>query len=350
MFLRCSVCKDQIDTDVGVCPGCGLVLGEAQSDEKEMLPDIEVELEAEVTEVGEYVDSTTPEPVEGQGAPFTGGMSVVDMLARGLAITGVTDAGKVMARTVPLLNAQFDAMSSDCTPFEAYLLSLVDGMTPISDIMEVSGLKLFDAVTAFASLTDKGAISLEERPEEAPVERSQETTDPGEHEHKAALGKLDLKRSAVRRQQPELSSNDPDDLLDQAQQALKDGAMDRAREYARLALVHAPMSERAQAFVGKLNDPAHAVVRAKVMLGQAIRAYKAEDYAAAVRLLQATLEEHEPLASAHHRLALSIVKCAGDLELAERHCARAVELADDNDRYQRNLQRIQKRRAMKEAS
>ncbi|MFH1812119.1 MAG: hypothetical protein ABIJ09_25505 [Pseudomonadota bacterium] len=335
MFLRCSRCGGQIDAEAGLCSTCGLRLGDEPSPVHDS-PEIDVDSGLTDSE------AWTSSEADSSFADSDSAVVAMDSMQRALELTGVTDAGRHMAHVIPSLRPGIDLAQAGLTPFEGYLLSLVDGQTSVHDIMEMSGLTLFEAVTAMSSLHEKGILDIDER---APVQ----TVAPSSMlapvaDDSAALSRLALKKAAAAPSRVAAVEGDPDVLLEQAEDAVAAADLDRARELVRLALVHAPNSERALAWQVTLKDPTHAAERAKVLHGLAVRAYQQGDHATAVRLLEAALDEHEPLAAVHHRLGLALLRAHFDLEKAETHLRRALSLDPDNEKYQRNLERVRRHR------
>jgi len=351
MRLLCSTCGGDVDAEVGVCQSCGAKLGiapaaaaaadAAADDEDDLDFDIDIDCEvsqADIDNVWAANGTTVDEPASAsQEAQAT----AVRDVGRALVLTGVSDAQGVMGQVVPTQIPEFDPTRTDLTPFEGYLLSLVDGVTPIEDIMALSGLTLFETVMALTSLHDKGAVEMKPIGQPAPAISVHPT--PAE-KSRSALGRLELKQKRVQRGRLEAGDLDPDELVNRADAAFKLGQLESAREYARLALVQAPNSERAKVLMTVLHEPEHAEGRSKIMLGHGMRAFKGKDYSGAIQLLRAALDEYEPQASAHHQLAIALVRSDGDLAEAERHCRRAIELSPGSGVYERNLQRIVHRR------
>ncbi|MBN2360818.1 MAG: hypothetical protein JXR83_15290 [Deltaproteobacteria bacterium] len=351
MLLRCTKCGGEVDTEVGVCRSCGTALGSAPTAVVPRPPsvpdsDLDFDIDCEV-DPAEIEEVWAPARTTVDDAPDFDADSqatAVRNIERALELTGVSDAQGVMGQVIPTQIAEFDPGQTSLTPFEAYLLSLVDGTTPIDDIMTLSGLTLFETVMALTSLHDKGAVSMKPIGQPPSTAGPAATEEPAAPTAKAALGRLELRRSRVHRAAPDPGDLDPDLLVVKADAALKQGQFESAREYARLALVQAPNSERAKVMMTVLHEPTHAEGRSKILLGHGMRAFKGKDYAAAIQLLNGAIDEYEPLAPAHHQLAIALVRSDGDLVEAERHCRRAIELAPDNDVYERNLRRIVRRR------
>lgn len=354
MHLRCTRCGGDVDAEVGLCRSCGATLGgtpapagipaaatarASGADGDDLDFDIDCEADpAEVDNVWAPARTAIDDPVdEAEQAQAT----AVRDVGRALVLTGVSDAQGVMGQVVPTPIPEFDPASKTLTPFEGYLLSLVDGITPIDDIMALSGLTLFETVMALTSLHDKGAVLMKPIGLPEPAIAVQQTA---AEKSRSALGRLELKRKRVQRERSEAGNLDPDELVDKADDSFKLGQLESAREYARLALVQAPNSERAKVLMTVLHEPEHAEGRSKIMYGHGVRAFKGKDYAGSIQLLRAALDEYEALASAHHQLAIALVRSDGDLAEAERHCRRAIELAPGGGVYERNLQRIVRRR------
>jgi tetratricopeptide (TPR) repeat protein len=343
MRLRCTNCGGEVEAEVGVCRACGATLGAsagaAETDADDGL-DFDIDCEVDQAEI-DTVWSTARTAIEGETAAETASQeTAVRDIERALVLTGVSDAKGVMGQVIPTPILEFDPVKNSLTPFEGYLLSLVDGTTPIDDIMVLSGLTLFETVMALTSLHDKGAVLMKPIGPASPTAKPSIATTPP----RAALGRLELKRARVRREAKDPGELDPDLLVVKSDAALKQGQFEQAREYARLALVQAPNSERAKVLMTVLHEPSHAEGRSKILLGHGLRAFKGKDYAAAIQLLRGALEEYEALAPAHHQLAIALVRSDGDLAEAEQHCRRAIDLAPGNGVYERNLQRIVRRR------
>lgn len=337
-----------------MCANCGLVMGTVRVERSD--PELDFEIDIDVEE--DHSDTVWAEPEaivtdpDGKTDPET--LEELKSVERALSLTGMTDARGLMKEGVPVLDPDFDPSEVRLTPFEIHMLQLVDDRSSVSELVASSRLTLYEAVMALTSLHDKGAIALKRRDQldvdatmpDAEPPRARDTREL-RREH-AALGRLSLRRRVIG-SGPSVATQDPDVLLEQAQAAMKAGNLEMAREYTRLAIVQVPNSDLAQQLKRALHDERHAVTRAKIMLGHGIRAYWADDFENAVKLLSGALQEYEPLPIAHHRLALATIKVGGDLAAAETHCRRATELAPDNEIYQRNLQRIQKRRQQRDA-
>ncbi len=321
-----------MDAEHGVCASCGLRLGQGEGPELAVSPP--------PSELEDGDGSSWADPFEPPGSASPVDAAALDRMQRALELTGVTEVGRSMAKVLPVQCEGVDLQAAQLTPFEGYLLSLVDGTTSVHDIMAMSGLSLFEAVTAFSSLNDKGVITIEE-------DASLVSVPPPvpEPEGPAALGKLALRQRAVAVKKPRVVESDPDILVEQAEQAVQEGALPRAGELVRLALVYAPNSERALALKQQLHDPQHARTRAKVLHGLAMRSYEAGQFASAVQLLEASLEEDAGSATVHHRMGLALARAGGGLDRAVRFIERAVELAPDSDKYRRNLERVRAQRS-----
>lgn len=335
MLLRCSICSSLIDSDVGACPSCGLVLGTSDVTRVE-------DLESDVVVLDEMWSDREPSGRE----PSHPGFGVFETkeaasITRALDLTGVTGGHRTMGAVVPVRRPEFDVKAARCTPFELYLLSLVDGTTPLSEITAASGLTLIDTVTALTSLHDKGALAFETpgRGTPAPDPAHQPAAVPAAGKG-SALGRVALRRGGVAG--PARDAADPDFHLGGAERAFNDGDLDLAREHTRLALMAAPNSERGRKLAKALSDPTHAEARAKLLLAHAIHLYQESLHAAAIQLLQGALQEFEGLAPIHHLLSVALIRSQGDLDQAEYHCRRAVALDPVTDVYKRNLIRIRR--------
>jgi len=349
MKLRCTNCGELFEAELGICNACGLVLGAVRVERAvaELEFDIDIDVEEDDTESSWTEPAAVITDPNGQVDPEA--VQELENVGRALSLTGMSDANGLVKEGVPVLDHDFDASSVRMTPFEVHMLKTVDGRSTISELVAASRLTLYEAVMAITSLYDKGAITIQRGPVAAgdltmpDAERPSSRDSALELREQNALGRLALRRRATAGSTPSLSAEDPDVLLEKAQAALQAGKLELAREYTQLAIVQVPNSDRAKQLKKALHDERHAVTRAKIMLGHGIRAYWAEDFDGAIRLLSGALQEYEPLPIAHHRLALATIKVGGDLDLAESHCLRATELAPDNEIYRRNLQRIHKR-------
>lgn len=323
MKLRCSKCRQAwIDTNVGRCDACGLVLGEAadivvpsslgalDSDSAE-----EVELDAEMDA------ATTPAPV---------------------SITGITGASSLRHHGVPERIPQQGVADVQLTPFEGYLLSLVDGATFVDDVIAASGLQLHEAAIALQNLKLKGLIRFRDSVDQDAARRAVDGGLRPEEPPSAAaaapsLGRVGLKKLAMGTVAP---VENPAEQLHIAREEAARGNFVQAREHARLAAMIAPDNTDATFLLEQLESPAHAKTRAKHLHNLGSACQKANDNMGAVEFFRRALQEWEPSAVIHHKLAVSLALAGFPLTEAEQHLSRACMLAPTNQTYLTHLSQL----------
>ena len=274
-------------------------------------------------------------------------------LQRALDLTGVSDVGRGLGRVFAHRVPNVVITNKNLSPFEAFIYSIIEGQQAVLEIMEASGLTLYEAVTALSALYEQGVIIVEEIPLDEHLEQALHVSEEAKIDHASSradntasaagpvsLGRLGLQKKMQRVKKKPWVETDPDILFSMADQAFGLGEINRARDLVRQALVHAPNSERAKQLRERLQAPDQAFERAKILHGLGVQAYKDKDYNLSVRLIQASVEEYDLNPSAHHRLGLALVHQQNSYEAAEQHLRRALEMDPENPKYQRNLDRL----------
>ncbi|MBI5494995.1 MAG: tetratricopeptide repeat protein [Deltaproteobacteria bacterium] len=325
MKLRCSRCrKSWIDTAEGTCASCGLQLGA-----EDVLPvaegfETDVDLEEELNAELGRADAVPP-PLAGDGAGETW---------QPPTITGVTGAGSLRHHGIPeKIPGVVLTPGMSLTPFEGYLLSLIDGATFVDDVIAASGLALHEAAIALQNLKEKGLIHFRREEERAPAPVPLEPV---------KVAKMSLRKVA---REEFIAAEDPTAELEKARTARDAGDLARAREYARLAWMLSPDHPDTHALMEQLESPRFAKQRARTLHDLGARSHSGGDYPAAVNLYRGALSEFEPSAVIHHKLAMVLVLASGAYDDAEQHLLRAMQLQPNNHVYQANLQRLREMKA-----
>lgn len=180
-------------------------------------------------------------------------------------------------KLVPAVVGEIDPVKHALTSFEAYLVSMVDGVSDVETLGQVVGMQTVEVLTMLRSLEDRGVVTLAAAAAPAPPPPQ-----------KAVLGRMSTTKMPAFR----------------VKQAAKKPKYD------------VPPLEQAIALEYKGDLPA------------------------AIKVLQDALEFADEPAPLYNRLALMVVKQSKDFKKAESLLRKAVELAPKRDLYQRNLAKV----------
>lgn len=232
------------------------------------------------------------------------------------------------------------------TPFEGLVYSLVDGQVSASDVVAASGLSPGDAVNALERLTGLGLVTL--RADGAATASPQPVDDGtfGAQRTEAAprfgktisgsgLAQVPLKKMTAAEAAQQMPA-----LLRAVREAWAEGDIKDARARLKQALQRDPEHAEALALHDLFNAPHMAQQRARALVDIGIKAERRRAMADAVMLYDRALEEFEPSAVLHHRVALCMLHAGLPPREAVPHALRAVELVPDNPRYKELLDRL----------
>ena len=206
------------------------------------------------------------------------------------------------------------------SPFEAYLLSLMDGVSSVDDVVAASGLSLVNAALALERLVELGlvAFSLDTaaRPPEPPPPSLPANRPAPVVEVDLAGALADVRHCAAARQY-----------------AL-------ARQRLATILVSVPGNPEALVLQAQLSDPAQARARAEALVALAETAERDSRVPDAMRILQEAVAECPHLAGARFSLAVLTLRSSGASVEVLEHLRLAHELAPDNSIYSTMYQRV----------
>jgi hypothetical protein len=86
--------------------------------------------------------------------------AMIELLRAGLFTRYRAELGD-MSQVPRLVGDSGEVQSRNLPPSAGFLLSMVDGMTPISDLISVSGMDRFEAVRAICQMHDAGILEWE---------------------------------------------------------------------------------------------------------------------------------------------------------------------------------------------
>jgi len=241
MKLRCSKCRQAwIDVSIGRCDACGLVLGDSA--------DIVVP-----SALG-TMDAHAAEDVE-----LDAEMDAAGALPPSPSITGITGASSLRHHGVPERIPNANPADAALTPFEGYLISLIDGATFVDDIIAASGLALHEAAIALQNLKLKGLIRFRQSADQDAARRmdggslrAPEPLSMPPLPTSQNLGRVTLQRMPPGAPQP---LEDPSEQLRLARDEAGRGNFVQAREHARLAAMIAPDNQEAAVLLDQLESP-----------------------------------------------------------------------------------------------
>ncbi len=360
ILQRCLSCGLELPQGLALCPVCGAQVEQRSAMQTaQRQPAVFDLLESgEIGFEGPSDNSSIWSDEEQTGRTRAREIRAIARLQQALELTGVSEVGRGLARVFARRVENVDITQKKISPFEAFIYSLIEGQQTVPEIMESSGLTLYEAVTALNALYEQGIIIVEEIPVSTQVKALLDDSSLPDRKDLAqgqtrrrvdgrdelvSIGRVSLRQKVAKSEKSQKKpwvETGPDILFSLAEQAFTHGEVNRARDLVRQALVQAPNSERAQLLRERLQAPDQALERAKVLHGLGVRAYKDKDFNLAVRLIQASIEEYELNPSAHHRLGLALVHQRAPLKRAEKHLRRALDLDPGNPKYQRNLDRL----------
>jgi hypothetical protein len=219
-----------------------------------------------------------------------------------------------------------DIARLNLTPFEGYLLSMVDGHTSTDDLVAASGLGKVDAAAALTRMVELGALVLRS----VPVARAGATGN-------TAVAHVALKRISA----PGFNTLDVEGTLARVRQARAAGDLAGARELLKAAQRMAPDHDDIPPLREELEGPHHAKERARELVRLGVKAERTGSMASAVTFYQRALMEFEPSAVLHHRTALCMLHAGLAPTQALPHARRASELAPADVRYTQLFARLQ---------
>lgn len=315
MRLRCSRCrKAWIESQEGRCAQCSQVLGTREefpaAAAAAMVLDARDDLNSDFSEPPTEPNVEPPVPWVPEGLTM---------------LTGKTAA---QHHGIPE-RMSGGPLPAGLTPFESYLLSLVDGSTNVDTLVAASGLAVREGAQALQNLKDKGLVRFRDGdapPQSWPVAGA------------GAPSSNPFAPPAAGTPPPR--TQDAHHHLQLAVSARDRGELGRAREHAHLAWLISPTSARAAQLMEELEDAKHCKQRARLLHDLGNAAHHAGEYAGAAAHYRAALDEFEPTAVIHHKLAMVLVLGGVSLEEAEQHLLRATQLQPRNDVYKANLERV----------
>ncbi len=222
--------------------------------------------------------------------------------------------------TVPRLIGGLDLALSPMHPFEAYVISLIDGTYAVPTIARAAKLSLVEAQALFTSLKQRGVIELQrkEEPPPRPVRKAPPSPPP---EPLSRVQPPPAPAPAPRLPQvsaPRFPSPPPP--APAPAPAKPPGAPKRA-----------PPPEPA--------SPPEAL-RSESVLERAVAFERSGDTERAIQMLERAISQVREPAPLYNRLALILINQRRDFRRAEALLTKATELAPDNKVYQQNLFKV----------
>ncbi len=210
--------------------------------------------------------------------------------------------------TVPRLLAGLDLALRPMHPFEAYVLSLIDGTYAVPTIARAAKLSLVEAQALFTSLRERGVIELQrkEEPPARPVRKAAPSPPP-----EPAPRKEPAPAPAPAPRLPQVSAP-----------SFAKPPMPSRRP---------PPSEAA----GPTEPP-----RSDSVLERAVAFERSGDIERAIQMLERAIAQVKEPAPLYNRLALILINQRRDFRRAEALLTKATELAPDNKVYQQNLFKV----------
>lgn len=263
---------------------------------------------------------------------------------RPLSLTQVTGMNALGFHGVPERAAGVDLSRHKLTPFEGYMLSLVDGATYADDVVAASGLSAIDAATAFMRLKELGILRFRNDHDSSAAHRGADgMLKEREPDSVAATVDAQVAQVGLTRimESPVVATKEDHQVhLSSAEAAQARGDFREARSQALMAWVIAPDDPRVLKLREQLESPLHAASRAAVVEKLARDAERRLDPATAAKWYRHTLQEVEAAPDIHHRLALCILQAGLGADDAERHLMRTLELRADHAGALRLLERL----------
>lgn len=220
------------------------------------------------------------------------------------SLTDVTGISELGFHGVPIKTG---LLPRGLSPFEAFLLSLMDTCTPVDDVVAASGLSINDAALSLERLKGLQVITFTHMPPPRSARVTGQST-------------------------PSPADSTPAGALCAKVQALLDaGDLDGAR--ALLPSMNPDGEEKVLALAELLHCPQRAADRARLLVALAHEAEQSRQVPQAMTHLHNALRETDALPDAHFNLATLMLRTQGSSAQTERHLARAVELEPDNPLY-----------------
>src|SRR5579871_3311451 len=217
---------------------------------------------------------------------------------------------------VPKLLAGMDVALQPLHPFEAYIVSLLDGAHSVHELAQLASLRDIEVGAVLRSLLDRGVIAVPEPPLAVtqPLEDAPAPTDPAQiavPPPPPTAQPLPRARAAAPPPPPPRPAPAPPPPLPRA-------------------ALHVPSSGSA------LNASRHALNP----LQRAVELERRGDVEAAIKVLERGIAGTRAPAPLYNRLALILINQRQDLREAEKLLRKATRLEPNNDVYEKNLIKV----------
>jgi len=203
--------------------------------------------------------------------------------------------------TVPRLIAGLDLALRPMHPFEAYVISLIDGTYAVPTIARAAKLSLVEAQALFTSLRQRGVIELQrkEEPPERPVRKAPPPSPPPKPVSRVRPPPAPAARRTPAKPTPLPKRAPPPEPASPPEPSRSDSALERAVAFERSG-----------------------------------------DTERAIQVLERAIAQVKEPAPLYNRLALILINQRRDFRRAEELLTKATELAPDNKVYQQNLFKV----------
>lgn len=227
-------------------------------------------------------------------------------------------------------------MPGGLSPFEAYLLSLMDGVSPVDDVVAASGLSVLDAALALHRLKELELVHFSEDPRAVPPEPP-----PPPSTTSVQVGVMTVKSLTAPMKVPASVEMDVTDMFVAAQTAARAGDFASARRQLEMLLVFAPDHPEALTLQAAVAAPDNAPLRSARLLELAAEAERANHPRDAVIYYERALGECAQPASVSYNLALLLLRTTGASAKVVEYLRNATQLDPGNALYAAMLQRVE---------
>ncbi len=249
-------------------------------------------------------------------------------------LTPVTGVDAERFHGVPFRVEDVDITRMQLSPFEGFLLSLIDGLTNVDDVVAASGLSIPDAARALFRLKGVGVIRFQEDHLRA-VGPAPLAGNPAPVALTPAPFVLPVDPPAV-----PLPGEDVPTRVRAAQDAVHAGDYETARWAVRQVLDEDPNHEAALALDALLGPAERAPERAATLARLAEDAERDNRVQDAITLYRRSLEEHDGAAQSHFNLGVMQLRNTGASPDVLHSLQRACELDPDNMIFRTMLERV----------
>jgi type IV pilus assembly protein PilB len=330
---RCPSCYQKVGPEDFLCPRCELIL---QADVEEITAPTEVSVVRRMLERPQARVSSAspppPPPLPKSSPEESIGRTKMMVLPPGL-------------EEIPRVVAGLRLACMDLTPFEAWVVSGIDGISSGKALENIFGLASMELRVVLQTLRDKGVISIEPAP--APPRREASAPPPPSRPASDPARSTEVPRS-----RPAVQPTPPVALKPLEPETDPRVAVANALPKNRKVLDALKQVKRTEAPTGPAPRPAPppearkpSDVRAESSLQVALRMEQSGKLNEAVAYLERAIERSPDAAMLYNRLAVILVRERGQLRKAEQLLEKAIELDAENGVYRQNLLKVIDKRA-----